>query len=238
MGVWPGTASQEGSEGMWRHEHTAVEDHCLSGAAALPAVAAVTREDAADVEGSGVSIDSSGEKEIVSDAVVNGDVTVTAEDSSETIKGENFNKCFKCLKSSFRYRHDGFCGKCVQQKVIEVTEQERLDDVRCSKCDKPKFRGRNSLFCSDICDVTVETPVPTQPSPGHIYKETTEMEESEKKDKKEIYKKKKQEKIDKTEGKYIKQKKKKLKQEERERRRKEKQTRKLEKKNKKFGSAP
>merc|ERR1712080_409281 len=111
------------------------------------------------------------------------------------------------------------------------------DDVRCSKCDKPKFRGRDSNFCSDTCDVTVETPVPTQPSPGHIYKEITEMEESEK-DKKYLYQKKKQEEIAKSEQKYAKQKKKNSKQEEREKRRKEKQQRKLEKKNKKFGSAP
>jgi len=36
------------------------------------------------------------------------DVVITAEDTSEQIKEENVGKCSKCLKNSFRYRHDGF----------------------------------------------------------------------------------------------------------------------------------
>merc|ERR1712088_945435 len=89
------------------------------------------------------------------------DIVITAEDTSEKIKEENVGKCSKCLKSSFRYRHDGFCGKCVDLDVIDVDEQEELEGaIKCRKCRKPKFRSRNALLCSDICQADVELPVP------------------------------------------------------------------------------
>merc|ERR1712083_589954 len=133
-------------------------------------------------------------------------------------------------KNSFRYRHDGFCGKCVKQDVIDVAEQEELDSaVKCRKCSKPKFRSRNALLCSDICQADVELPVniATNATPIKF------QEEESSGDKKEIVKKdtlmkKKEEK----------QAKKSKKKEAREKRRKEKQERKLAKKNKKFGYPP
>merc|ERR1712203_61661 len=89
------------------------------------------------------------------------DIVITAEDASEKIKEENVGKCSKCLKSSFRYRHDGFCGKCVDLDVIDVNEQEQLEGaIKCRKCSKPKFRSRNALLCSDICQADIELPVP------------------------------------------------------------------------------
>merc|ERR1712037_856332 len=162
-----------------------------------------------------------------------GDVVITAEDTSEQIKEENVAKCSKCLKNSFRYRHDGFCGKCVKQDVIEVAEQEELDSaVKCRKCSKPKFRSRNALLCSDICQADVELPVNIATNATPIKFQEKEKEEMSivKKDivKKDTLMEKKEEK----------QAKKNKKKEAREKRRKEKQERKLAKKNKKFGYPP
>merc|ERR1712083_213141 len=116
-------------------------------------------------------------------------------------------------KNSFRYRHDGFCGKCVKQDVIDVAEQEELDSaVKCRKCSKPKFRSRNALLCSDICQADVELPVNIATNATPIKFQEGKEEESavDKKEKKQAKKNKKKE--------------------ARERRRKEKQERKLAKK--------
>jgi len=161
------------------------------------------------------------------------DVVITAEDASEQIKEENMAKCSKCLKNSFRYRHDGFCGKCVNLDVIAVAEQEQLEGaIKCRKCSKPKFRSRNALLCSDICQAEIELPVPIATKATPI-----KFQEKEKEEigivKKEIVKKDTL-----MEKKEEKQAKKSKKKEARERRRKEKQERKLAKKNKKFGYPP
>jgi hypothetical protein len=123
-------------------------------------------------------------------------------------------KCNKCLNSSFRYRHDGFCGKCVHQDVIDVHEQEELDGaVKCRKCNKSKFRARNALMCSKVCAVKVEPPIVTNIiTSSEKVKDNKEMSQKSHKKRKKSQKK-----------------------EEREKRRKEKQQRKLAKKNKKFG---
>ena len=141
-------------------------------------------------------------------------------------------KCSKCLKNSFRYRHDGFCGKCVNLEVIAVAEQEQLEGaIKCRKCSKPKFRSRNALLCSDICQADIELPVPiaTKATPIKFQEEKEEMSIV----KNEIVKKDTM--MDKKEEKQAKKSKKK---EAREKRRKEKQERKLAKKNKKFGYPP
>jgi len=161
------------------------------------------------------------------------DVVITADDASEQIKEENVAKCSKCLKNSFRYRHDGFCGKCVNLEVIAVAEQEQLEGaIKCRKCSKPKFRSRNALLCSDICQADIELPVPIATKATPI-----KFQEKEKEEvsivKKEIVKKDTL--MDKKEEKQAKKSKKK---EAREKRRKEKQERKLAKKNKKFGYPP
>merc|ERR1712083_1118257 len=79
-------------------------------------------------------------------------VEVIANEPSDKIKEENIEKCDKCLKSTFRYRHDGFCGKCVSNNIIDVNEQQEINDaMRCKKCKKPKFRSRHLLFCTDNC---------------------------------------------------------------------------------------
>merc|ERR1711972_457948 len=137
--------------------------------------------------------------------------------------GENVGKCSKCLKSSFRYRHDGFCGKCVDLEVIDVDEQEELEGaIKCRKCRKPKFRSRNALLCSDICQADVELPVP-------IATKATPIKFQEEKEESSVVKKevvKKDTLMDKKELKQAK------------KNRKEEQERKLAKKNKKFGYPP
>merc|ERR1712037_861363 len=161
-----------------------------------------------------------------------GDVVITAEDTSEQIKEENVAKCSKCLKNSFRYRHDGFCGKCVNQDVIDVAEQEQLEGaIKCRKCSKPKFRSRNALLCSDICQADIELPVP-------IATKATPIKFQEKEEEMSIVKKEIVKKDTLMEKKEEKQAKKSKKKEAREKRRKEKQERKLAKKNKKFGYPP
>ena len=40
---------------------------------------------------------------------------IHADEPSADVKPQNIPKCIKCLKNSFRFRHDGFCGKCVTQ---------------------------------------------------------------------------------------------------------------------------
>jgi len=80
------------------------------------------------------------------------DGVATAEESSDTIKPQNRDKCDKCLKMSFRYRHGNFCSKCVSNNLLDVDEQNKLDNVvRCKKCKKLKFRTRHTLFCSATC---------------------------------------------------------------------------------------
>ena len=70
-----------------------------------------------------------------------GDAMVTAQDTSHEVKPENRDKCDKCLKVSFRYRHDNFCSKCVANNLLDEAEQDKLDNVvRCRKCAKIKFR--------------------------------------------------------------------------------------------------
>jgi len=92
----------------------------------------------------------------------NEDVEVTAFEPSDKIKAENIDKCDKCLKSTFRYRHDGFCGKCVSNSIIDVNEQQEINDaMRCKKCTKPKFRSRHLLFCSDNCYEEVKSTTTT-----------------------------------------------------------------------------
>merc|ERR1712079_840313 len=89
-----------------------------------------------------------------------GDVVVTAQDSSDQVKPENRDKCDKCLKISFRFRHDNFCRKCVDNELLDPEETQELDSlVRCRKCSKTKFRTRHSLFCSTTCptDDTAES---------------------------------------------------------------------------------
>jgi len=160
------------------------------------------------------------------------DIVITAEDTSEKIKEENVGKCSKCLKSSFRYRHDGFCGKCVDLDVIDVDEQEELEGaIKCRKCRKPKFRSRNALLCSDICQADVELPVP-------IATKATPIKFQEEKEESSVVKKEVVKKDTLMDKKELKQAKKNKKKEAREKRRKEKQERKLAKKNKKFGYAP
>merc|ERR1712008_404937 len=74
------------------------------------------------------------------------------------IKEENIDKCDKCLKSTFRYRHDGVCGKCVSNNINDVNEQQEINDaMRCKKCKKPKFRSRHLLFCTDNCHEEIPT---------------------------------------------------------------------------------
>jgi len=81
-----------------------------------------------------------------------GDAVVTAEDSSNMVKPENRDKCDKCLKMSFRYRHDNFCSKCLSNNLINEEEQTKLDDIiRCKKCRKTKFSTRHALFCAQTC---------------------------------------------------------------------------------------
>merc|ERR1711892_1660801 len=85
-------------------------------------------------------------------------VEVIANEPSDKIKEENIDKCDKCLKSTFRYRHDGFCGKCVSNNIIDVNEQQEINDaMRCKKCKKPKFRSRHLLFCTDNCHEEIPT---------------------------------------------------------------------------------
>jgi len=177
-----------------------------------------------DLESEGVE-DETGEDE--------GDVVITADDASQQIKEENVAKCSKCLKNSFRYRHDGFCGKCVNLDVIAVAEQEQLEGaIKCRKCSKPKFRSRNALLCSDICQADIELPVPIATKATPIKFQEKEKEEMS------IVKKEIVKKDTLMEKKEEKQAKKNKKKEAREKRRKEKQERKLAKKNKKFGYPP
>ena len=41
-------------------------------------------------------------------------------DSAEIIKDENVEKCQKCLKPTFKFKHEAFCGKCSAQKIIDA----------------------------------------------------------------------------------------------------------------------
>merc|ERR1711953_548404 len=98
------------------------------------------------------------------------DVILTLPDSSDKIKPQNIEKCDKCLKLTFRYRHTGFCGKCVKNNYIDLEEQQQLSEAQhCSKCRKTKFRSRYQLFCANNCpsaleEQTVEaTEVPEEP---------------------------------------------------------------------------
>ena len=170
------------------------------------------------------------------------DVEVTANEPSDTIKDENIDKCDKCLKSTFRYRHDGFCGKCVSNNIIDVNEQQEINDaMRCKKCMKPKFRSRHLLFCSDNCYEEMKTTTTsTSTVPPSTTSQTTttaapkksEMSNQDSNTNKKI-------KVDKYKNKGkdepSKNKNKEKKQKRREQKRKEKQERKLLKQKKKYG---
>jgi len=180
--------------------------------------------------------------EVMVDEGPAGDVVVTAEESVDTIKEENMDKCSKCLKSSFRYRHDGFCGKCVLQDVIDVEEQQKLDNaaVKCHKCTKSKFLSRNALLCSDVCNVKPELPLPTNNVPLEKYQ--VKKTEEKKATKVTLDKTKKMKEtevnnveVEKSDLKSFNKNKKRM---EREKKEKAKEQRKLEKRNKKFGYNP
>jgi len=101
-------------------------------------------------------------------------IEIIANEPSDKIKDENIEKCDKCLKSTFRYRHDGFCGKCVSNNIIDVNEQQAINDaMRCKKCRKPKFRSRHLLFCIDNCNAAEITSTTRKPSTSTTTKATT-----------------------------------------------------------------
>ncbi|XP_023338578.1 cilia- and flagella-associated protein 251 [Eurytemora carolleeae] len=75
-----------------------------------------------------------------------------AEMSAEIIKEENVEKCQKCLKPTFKFKHEAFCGKCAAQKIIDAEEAEELSDaIQCKKCLKAKYKARHEEFCSNEC---------------------------------------------------------------------------------------
>jgi len=237
---------QTGRANIGRKMHLTSVFFCFCLSLALASAATVSRDtrEAEEVgaEESGGATTTVNSQDLKSEEVVDetaddedeDDVVITADDASEQIKEENVPKCSKCLKNSFRYRHDGFCGKCVNQDVIDVAEQEQLEGaIKCRKCSKPKFRSRNALLCSDICQADIELPVPIATKATPIKFQEKEKEEEMSIVKKEIVKKDTL-----MEKKEEKQAKKSKKKEAREKRRKEKQERKLAKKNKKFGYPP
>ena len=57
---------------------------------------------------------------IMSNENLNDITEIDASEPSGEIKPRNVHKCNKCLKNSYRYSHDGFCGKCLE-KVIYIS---------------------------------------------------------------------------------------------------------------------
>jgi len=115
--------------------------------------------------------------ESATDSII--DAVATAQESSDTIKPQNRDKCDKCLKMSFRYRHGNFCSKCVSNNLLDVEEQDKLDNaVRCKKCKKLKFRTRHTLFCSATCPSTapviLRTSSTTTSTTSTTFRSTTE----------------------------------------------------------------
>merc|ERR550519_1730469 len=82
----------------------------------------------------------------------------------ETIKDENKSKCEKCLLPIFRSKHDNFCIKCVEEGIIDPSEQQQLATaLKCKKCNtKPKFRARHEDFCDHHCMVAKPTTTTTE----------------------------------------------------------------------------
>ena len=88
--------------------------------------------------------------QLIPEAVM-ANATIDDEDAT-AIKEENVEKCNKCLKPAYKFRHDGFCGKCSAQGVIDAAEAEDLTEaINCKKCLKPKFRARNEDLCKSTC---------------------------------------------------------------------------------------
>merc|ERR1719433_319882 len=101
--------------------------------------AQVTRSESPVTEATTV-IDVTEDDEMVTTFLPQQDVSLTLPDSSDKIKPQNIEKCDKCLKLTFRYRHVGFCGKCVTNNYIDPEEQHQLAKAQhCSKCRKSKF---------------------------------------------------------------------------------------------------
>jgi len=105
------------------------------------------------------------------------DVVLTLPDSSDQIKPQNIEKCDKCLKLTFRYRHPGFCGKCLTNNYIDPEEQQQLGEAQhCSKCRKTKFRSRYQLFCATECSAedevkpSVQTELPDLAEPQSTFR--------------------------------------------------------------------
>ena len=88
-----------------------------------------------------------------------GAAAVVADNGATTeapIKEENVEKCNKCLKPGYKFRHDGFCGKCSAQGVIDPAEAEDLTEaINCKKCLKPKYLARNEDLCQNTCTAEI-----------------------------------------------------------------------------------
>jgi len=73
------------------------------------------------------------------------------------IKEANLEKCQKCLKPTYKYKHESFCNKCFVLEVIDSEEADKLNNaIQCKKCLKPKYRSRHDNFCSTECHAEEE----------------------------------------------------------------------------------
>merc|ERR1712227_529645 len=91
-----------------------------------------------------VTIVESQESEIVTETLLSGetlpettesatdsiiDAVATAQESSDTIKPQNRDKCDKCLKMSFRYRHGNFCSKCDSNNFLNNNTNNNINNA-------------------------------------------------------------------------------------------------------------
>lgn len=75
------------------------------------------------------------------------------ETTTKGIKEHNLVKCTKCLKPTFSQKHESFCTKCIELKIVDADEKEKLDTaIICKKCVKAKYKARHADVCHKICD--------------------------------------------------------------------------------------
>ena len=90
-----------------------------------------------------------------------GEEVVVVEDSEavevsdNVVDDETLLNCHKCLKSSFKYRKDLYCSKCVSKGAISA-DAVASKKVQCKKCRRTAFRAKNIGYCTDICSEVEE----------------------------------------------------------------------------------
>jgi len=69
------------------------------------------------------------------------------EDGNDGLENTDVN-CHKCLKSSFKFRKELFCKKCLKKGLYDGA---KVPQDHCKKCKKEKYFNKHQAYCEVKC---------------------------------------------------------------------------------------